>query len=77
MHPGEVTTVVMRFDLPVVPFVVPSSPRTGGQNRLALPHPGARGARHDATAHRGVTRGQACAFRISCYNVATIEYGFC
>jgi spore coat protein A, manganese oxidase len=30
MHPGEVTTVIMRFDLPSTPFVVPSSPRTGG-----------------------------------------------
>jgi FtsP/CotA-like multicopper oxidase with cupredoxin domain len=30
MNPGEVTTVIMRFDLPAVPFVVPSSPRTGG-----------------------------------------------
>jgi spore coat protein A len=30
MNPGEVTTVIMRFDLPSVPFVVPSSPRTGG-----------------------------------------------
>ena len=30
MHPGEVTTVVMRFDLPSTPFLVPSSPRTGG-----------------------------------------------
>lgn len=30
MHPGEVTSVIMRFDLPKVPFVVPSSPRTGG-----------------------------------------------
>jgi spore coat protein A, manganese oxidase len=30
MHPGEVTTVVMRFDLPTVPFSVPSSPSTGG-----------------------------------------------
>lgn len=30
MNPGEVTTVIMRFDLPVVPFPVPSSPRTGG-----------------------------------------------
>jgi spore coat protein A len=27
MNPGEVTTVVMKFDLPVVPFAVPSSPR--------------------------------------------------
>ena len=30
MNPGEVTTVIMRFDLPKVPFPVPSSPRTGG-----------------------------------------------
>ncbi len=30
MHPGEVTTVIMRFDLPKVPFTVPPSPRTGG-----------------------------------------------
>ena len=30
MNPGEVTTVIMRFDLPKVPFHVPSSPRTGG-----------------------------------------------
>jgi spore coat protein A len=30
MHPGEVTTVIMKFDLPAVPFAVPSSPRTGG-----------------------------------------------
>jgi spore coat protein A len=30
MNPGEVTRVVMQFKLPAVPFVVPSSPRTGG-----------------------------------------------
>jgi len=30
MHPGEVTTVIMKFTLPQVPFVVPPSPRTGG-----------------------------------------------
>ncbi len=30
MNPGEVTTVIMRFDLPRVPFTVPPSPRTGG-----------------------------------------------
>jgi spore coat protein A, manganese oxidase len=30
MHPGEVTTIIMKFDLPPVPFVVPPSPRTGG-----------------------------------------------
>ena len=27
MNPGEVTTVIMKFDLPKVPFKVPSSPR--------------------------------------------------
>ena len=30
MNPGEVTTVIMKFTLPTVPFLVPSSPRTGG-----------------------------------------------
>ena len=30
MNPGEVTTVMMKFDLPQVPFVVPASPSTGG-----------------------------------------------
>jgi spore coat protein A len=30
MHPGECTTVVMTFKLPVVSFAVPNSPRTGG-----------------------------------------------
>jgi FtsP/CotA-like multicopper oxidase with cupredoxin domain len=30
MHPGEVTTVIMKFDLPTVPFAFPTSPRTGG-----------------------------------------------
>jgi spore coat protein A len=30
MHPGEVTTVIMKFDLPTCPFTVPASPRTGG-----------------------------------------------
>ncbi len=30
MNPGEVTRVIMKFDLPVTPFVVPESPRTGG-----------------------------------------------
>lgn len=30
MNPGEVTTVIMKFNLPTVPFAVPSSPRTGG-----------------------------------------------
>jgi spore coat protein A len=30
MDPGEVTTVIMRFRIPTVPFTVPASPRTGG-----------------------------------------------
>jgi spore coat protein A len=30
MNPGEVTTVIMKFDLPKVPFHIPISPRTGG-----------------------------------------------
>jgi spore coat protein A len=30
MNPGEVTSVLMKFDLPAVPFTVPVSPRTGG-----------------------------------------------
>jgi spore coat protein A len=30
MHPGEVTTVIMKFSLPKVPFTIPQSPRTGG-----------------------------------------------
>jgi spore coat protein A len=32
MHPGEVTTVIMRFDLPAVPFAVPGRPNTGGHD---------------------------------------------
>jgi spore coat protein A len=30
MFPGTVTRIIMRFDLPTVPFTVPESPRTGG-----------------------------------------------
>ncbi|HET7823685.1 MAG TPA: multicopper oxidase domain-containing protein, partial [Anaeromyxobacter sp.] len=30
MLPGTVTRIIMRFDLPTVPFAVPPSPRTGG-----------------------------------------------
>ena len=30
MNPGEVTTVIMQFNLPPVPFTVPPSARTGG-----------------------------------------------
>ena len=35
MNPGEVTRVIMKFDLPPVPFTVPVSPRlrpAGGGN---------------------------------------------
>jgi spore coat protein A len=30
MNPGQVTRVLMKFELPAVPFTVPVSPRTGG-----------------------------------------------
>ena len=30
MNPREVTRIIMKFDLPAAPFVVPPSPRTGG-----------------------------------------------
>jgi spore coat protein A len=30
MNPGEVTTVIMKFELPSTPFYIPPSPRTGG-----------------------------------------------
>ncbi len=30
MNPGQATRVFMKFDLPSVPFIVPPSPRTGG-----------------------------------------------
>jgi spore coat protein A, manganese oxidase len=30
MNPGECTTVIMKFDVPNVPYDVPVSPRTGG-----------------------------------------------
>jgi spore coat protein A len=30
MNPGECTTIIMRFDVPNVPYRVPVSPRTGG-----------------------------------------------
>jgi spore coat protein A, manganese oxidase len=29
-NPGEVTTIIMKFNLPKTPFKVPASPRTGG-----------------------------------------------
>ncbi len=31
MNPGQVTRVFMKFDLPVVPFTVPASPRLEDQ----------------------------------------------
>jgi spore coat protein A len=34
MNPGEVTTVIMQFKLPTVPFSVPMSPRTGGHEHV-------------------------------------------
>ena len=39
MHPGEVITVIMKFDLPAVPFNVPSSPRATatGEFGMGLP----------------------------------------
>lgn len=38
MHPGEVTTVIMKCDLPQVPFTVPSSPRAIAQHEgMGLP----------------------------------------
>ncbi len=62
MNPGEVTVVAMRFDLPNMPVKinhkfpvkVPTSPRFKGKYRVrvALPHPRARRARHDAAAGR-------------------------
>jgi len=30
MNPAQVTSVLMKFDLPATPFAVPESPRTGG-----------------------------------------------
>ncbi len=30
MNPGEMTEVIMKFDLPKLPFTVPASPATGG-----------------------------------------------
>ena len=38
MNPGEVTWVIMRFDLPSVPFTVPTSPRTGGHEYVWRRH---------------------------------------
>jgi spore coat protein A len=51
MNPGEVTTVIMQFKLPTVPFTVPSSPRaTGTQFPLGLP-PGTTGTVNEYVWH--------------------------
>ncbi len=34
MNPGEVTTVIMQFRQPSMPFSVPTSPRTGGHEYM-------------------------------------------
>ena len=56
MNPGEVTRVIMKFDLPSpVPLYLSRTTKPADRRqrvRLALPHPGARGARHDAAAGR-------------------------
>jgi hypothetical protein len=54
MNPSECTTIIAKFDLPKVPYAVPESPRTGRNEYVALPHPRARGARHDEAANREV-----------------------
>jgi hypothetical protein len=36
MHPGEVTTVIMKFELPSVPFAVPSSPRATVSGEIGM-----------------------------------------
>lgn len=38
MNPGEVTRVLMKFDLPSAPFEVPTSPRTGGNEYVCHCH---------------------------------------
>jgi spore coat protein A len=39
MHPGEVTTIIMKCDLPTVPFEVPDSPRMNSTtNALGIPY---------------------------------------
>ena len=59
MHPGEVTRVIMKFELPAIKTaagatvprpVSPEIPWGLPRVRVALPHPRARGARHDETA---------------------------
>ena len=49
MNPGEVTTVIMKFDLPAVPFTSSFQP-TNRRERvcMALSHSGARRTRYDA-----------------------------
>jgi spore coat protein A len=40
MHPGEMTTVIMKFDLPTVPFAVASSPRATASPTADPSNPG-------------------------------------
>ena len=68
MNPGEVTWVIMKFQLAahIDQCRIPSSHTSQPQDRrprvrLALPHPGARRARHDAAPgghpKRGLSHG--------------------
>jgi spore coat protein A, manganese oxidase len=51
MNPGEATTVIMQFELPTVPFTVPSSPRASGTPfPLGLP-PGTTGTVNEYVWH--------------------------
>ena len=38
MNPGEVATIIMKFDLPTTPFVVPNRPRSGGKEYVYHGH---------------------------------------
>ncbi len=63
MNPGEVTVVIMKFDIPPNPPNVasyPGKPKDGRRRvRLALPHPGARRARHDEAPRRHSEEAQS------------------
>ena len=53
MHPGEVTEVIMKFDLPKIPFDHPAQPEDGRHEYVWHCHIlGARRARHDARPDR-------------------------
>ena len=77
MNPGEVTTVIMKFDLPTLPAChgrPTEPPDRRPRVRLALPHPGARGARHDAAPGRGLTLNRV--LRIPSQTSAHLRRGF-